>query len=265
MNIKRIIIVCSILSVSLIFSQTISSSNLNVLTYNIHHGVGVDGKLDLKRIADFIVQNEIDIAALQEVDSSTARINGLDAVKYLSDQTKLNYVFGGNINFDGGRYGNLVLSKYEILKSENVLLQNLNGGEQRGLLITHLKVGTDTLIFANAHFDHREDDFERMLSAEVLINKFSEINKSIILSGDFNDIPGSTSINIIKTEFEDAEIDLNGINMATYPADNPSKCIDYIFYKNRRSAFKLSPLKSKVDLVNYSDHLPKIVIFKFGN
>ena len=41
---------------------------LRVLTYNIHHGEGTDGKLDLDRIARVIKAAEPDIVALQEVD-----------------------------------------------------------------------------------------------------------------------------------------------------------------------------------------------------
>ena len=42
--------------------------SLRVVTYNIHHGVGVDGKLDLNRIAEVIRAAKADLVALQEVD-----------------------------------------------------------------------------------------------------------------------------------------------------------------------------------------------------
>lgn len=37
------------------------SVNVNVISYNIHHGEGVDGVLDLERIARIIEEGEADI------------------------------------------------------------------------------------------------------------------------------------------------------------------------------------------------------------
>ena len=45
-----------------------SPFRLRVLTYNIHHGEGVDGKLDLERIASVIRSVEPDLVALLEVN-----------------------------------------------------------------------------------------------------------------------------------------------------------------------------------------------------
>ena len=46
---------------------------LRVLCYNIHHAEGVDGKLDLPRIARIILSVKPDLVALQEVDQNTKR------------------------------------------------------------------------------------------------------------------------------------------------------------------------------------------------
>ncbi len=265
MKVYRLIAVYFICSLSSTFAQTDRITELNILTYNIHHGMGIDDKFDLDRIAEFINLHNIDIAALQEVDSSTGRSNNIDTPNYLSEKTKMYSAFGGNINFEGGSYGNLVLSKFEIISSENIFLPNHNGGEQRGILLAKIKIENDTLIFANTHFDHREDDFERMLSAEVLIRKFSEISSNVILCGDFNDLPNSNSVSIILTHFEDAVLKTNGISDLTYPADFPSRRIDYVFYKNGESGTEILPLRSSVPKVNFSDHLPVIVGFEFRN
>ncbi len=51
------------------------------MTYNIHHGEGTDGKLDLERIAALIKQEQADIVALQEVDRSATRTGKRDLAK----------------------------------------------------------------------------------------------------------------------------------------------------------------------------------------
>ena len=53
---------------------------VRVLTYNIHHGEGMDGKIDLERIAAVIKRLEPDVVALQEVDVKTTRSQGVDQV-----------------------------------------------------------------------------------------------------------------------------------------------------------------------------------------
>src|SRR5215213_2148229 len=46
---------------------------ITVLTYNIHHGAGGDGKVDIGRIAEVINRVKPDLVALQEVDRKTNR------------------------------------------------------------------------------------------------------------------------------------------------------------------------------------------------
>jgi endonuclease/exonuclease/phosphatase family metal-dependent hydrolase len=50
-----------------------STNTIRVMTYNIHHAEGLDGKIDLQRIADLIKQERADIVALQEVDRGMER------------------------------------------------------------------------------------------------------------------------------------------------------------------------------------------------
>ena len=46
---------------------------LNVMSYNIHVGIGMDKKLDLARIAEVIRRSRADIVGLQEVDRGVER------------------------------------------------------------------------------------------------------------------------------------------------------------------------------------------------
>ena len=65
---------------------------LRVLTYNIHHGEGVDGKIDLERIAAVIKSVEPHIVAVQEVDQGTARTARVDQPAELARLTGLHPV-----------------------------------------------------------------------------------------------------------------------------------------------------------------------------
>jgi hypothetical protein len=59
-----------------------TTQTLRVMTYNIHHGEGVDGKLDLERIAKLITETKLtwllcrkSIATRDAPDNATCRRN----------------------------------------------------------------------------------------------------------------------------------------------------------------------------------------------
>ena len=83
---------------------------VRVLCYNIHHGEGVDRKLDLERIARVIRSVSPEVVALQEVDRNTQRTGRVDQPAELARLTKMKVVFEKNIDFQGGQYGNALLS-----------------------------------------------------------------------------------------------------------------------------------------------------------
>ncbi|MDP6034738.1 MAG: endonuclease, partial [Verrucomicrobiota bacterium] len=66
---------------------------LRVLCYNIHHAQGVDGKLDVPRIAKVILSVKPDLVALQEMDQKTKRTQKVDQVAELARLTKMKSVF----------------------------------------------------------------------------------------------------------------------------------------------------------------------------
>ena len=92
--------------------------SLRVMTYNIHIGKGMDGKADLARIAGVIKSADVDVVALQEVDVKTRR-SGVesDQLKELAKLTGMHGVFAKARDFDGGEYGQAVLSRRPITQN----------------------------------------------------------------------------------------------------------------------------------------------------
>src|SRR3990172_3606295 len=60
---------------------------IRVMTWNIHHGEGTDGVVDVDRIAGLIVDEKIDIVALQEIDRGIPRRKKIDIITALADKT----------------------------------------------------------------------------------------------------------------------------------------------------------------------------------
>src|SRR6185295_732374 len=71
-------------------------ATIRVMTYNIHHGEGLDGKVDLLRIAELIKREGADLVALQEVDKGVARTARRDLPGELAELTGLSCVFSNN-------------------------------------------------------------------------------------------------------------------------------------------------------------------------
>lgn len=78
-----------------------------------------------------------------------------------------------------------------------------------------------------------------------------------ILAGDFNFKPGSAGYKQMKDQWIDAVLksEVKNNSALTYPTENPTKRIDFIWL-SRGANWEL--LKMTVPEVNYSDHLPVI-------
>jgi endonuclease/exonuclease/phosphatase family metal-dependent hydrolase len=200
---------------------------VRVLTYNIHHGQGVDGNLDLQRLAMVITAVEPDLVAVQEVDQKVERTGKVDQPAELAKLTNLNGAFGGNFKFQGGDYGNLVLSRWPIEKQRNHKLPSLRDGEPRGVLEVEVALPGDagSLCLLATHLDHRQDEAERLASAKVL-NELKTLPLAL-LAGDLNDVPGSTTLETLRRDWTVS----NEKPLPTIPVGKPDRQIDYVLFK----------------------------------
>ena len=147
---------------------------LKVLTYNIHHGEGLDGKIDLNRIAKIIRETGVDLVALQEVDQGTERSFGIKLLDSLSSLTKMHFYFDKNIDFKGGEYGNGILSRLPILVKYNYHYNMITEGEQRGLLQTVVDFLGNEILFMDTHLDASGNDSERVFSIDQINNEIKK-------------------------------------------------------------------------------------------
>lgn len=225
---------------------------LRVLTFNIHHAEGEDGKLDVVRVADVITRSGADVVALQEVDRGVERSGRRDLLKELADLTGLRYAFGKNLDHQGGDYGNGLLTSRRIVSEGNRLLPNTNGGEQRGVLQVVLDVdGTQVLVLAT-HLDHRRDEAQRVASADAMLGMLKAWGEGpVIALGDFNDVPGSATYRaLIGAPLTDVWSAVGQGDGFTIPVTAPNRRIDWILVRG------LEPVRAEVLTTDASDHLP---------
>jgi endonuclease/exonuclease/phosphatase family metal-dependent hydrolase len=203
---------------------------IRVVSYNIHHGEGTDGKVDLKRIAAALLVEAPDIVALNEVDQGTDRTKGVDMPAELAALTKMEAVFIKNIDFQGGGYGNAVLTRLPIRRKENHKLPSHYEGEQRGVL--ELELGgadeKEPLIFLCTHLDYRPKDHERMASVKTIEDIVARHKDwPMILAGDLNAYPDSAVLG----EFGKTWKRANVRPIPTFPAAEPKNQIDYVLVR----------------------------------
>lgn len=241
-------------------SEQASADTIRVMTYNIRHGEGVDGNVDLGRIADVITESKADVVALQEVDVGVDRSSGVDQLRNLSNLTGLeNRFFGKNINHDGGEYGNAILSKFPIEDCTNTHLPNIHP-EQRGIIQCLVDVGGKRVVVMNTHLDHREDDTERIESVRYIKDNVLPGYESmeIVMAGDFNDVPGSRVYDEVTEGFVDSWDVVGAGGGNTAPSDNPRSRIDYVFHTDRARAVSMRVIETLA-----SDHRPALAEFVF--
>jgi len=220
-------------------SDVSSSKRLRVLTLNIHHGRGLDGRIDLRRIADQIQSVHADIVAMQEVDVNTRRSGNVDQAARLAELTGMHVVFGRAKSHSGGKYGNAILSRWPIESSHVVdfprpfpssLIQ-----ENRSVVIGRVMVDTQALDIYSTHFDFFSNPEARILSAQklnaILEDRCGASNVPAVLLGDFNARPGQRSILEIRRNWSHVRTQNP---LPTFPSDDPIHELDHLFVSPNR-------------------------------
>ncbi|MBA3976461.1 MAG: endonuclease [Candidatus Solibacter sp.] len=235
-----------------------AQQTVRVLSYNIRHGEGIDGRIDLPRIAAIIKSVDPDVVALQEVDIRTRRSGGVDQLLELARLTGLQPVFGRTIPHQGGLYGNAVLSRLPVNGFFNHVLP---GKEPRGVV----QAMFDPLPAASGaafdllctHLDLNEPD---RLAAVARIGRIANDRpeaRPMVLAGDMNAVPGSKPIQALLNDWTPAQ---GAQPLLTSPSSNPRRQIDYIFV---RPAARWRVVESRVlDEPVASDHRPVFAVLE---
>lgn len=237
---------------------TITTKSIKVLSYNIHHcnPPSKPNLIDLDATAKIITDSEADIVGLQEVDVNTKRSGTtLNMAKKLAELAGYPYFyFSKGINFQGGEYGTAILSKYPLSETQTILLPKATGTEQRTLSLVTVTVDEKTkFYFGNVHLDftNEESNLNQAKFLTTYFNQFTNANLPSIIVGDFNATPDSKSIQQMNLYFKNSCVSNCGF---THPETNPTKTIDYIFYKTAKD-FEVK--STEVVQESYaSDHLP---------
>ena len=232
-----------------------AKKTLRVMTYNIHVGVGMDKKLDLQRIADVINRERPDLVGLQEVDRGVRRTEGKDEIVELSKLTQMEFAFAPNLDYQGGKYGVAILSRWPIKNTVHRMFENKRGSERRGMLHVEIEVDKKIVNFVTTHLDYQFED-GRLFETEQLMKFLDGVKGPLFVVADLNDVPDGSAYKLMRTKFDDAWVTSRAKGDGfSYPADKPVKRIDHIFY---RTGDRIRVKKAWVVATLASDHVPVV-------
>lgn len=239
---------CALLSQAMAAPATTS---LDVVTYNIRHGRGMDDRVDLERTAAVLRQQVPDIIALQEVDERVQRSGRVDQARELGRMLRMGHSFGAFMDYQGGRYGMATLSRFPIITSWSIALPD--GSEPRVALATEIELPNRARIVAvNVHFDWLDDDNDRYRQAVALGRVLDTLSLPYIVLGDFNDQRNSRTVR----QFQDMAVELRkpSADRFTFSSTSPTKEIDHIFVGPERP-WRIESI-AVIDEKVASDHRP---------
>ena len=237
--------------------ETRGGAGLRVMTYNIHYGTGVSGKLDLEKIATTIRAVDPDIIALQEVDCNYGkRSEYQDQPVLLADYLGMHYVYGESLKVQhflpgrgSGYYGNMVLSRYPIVDSELVRLPTVWGAEPRTALKAIIAAPQGQIVVWSTHLGLSQKG--RLVQVNTLLASIDAERYPSIVLGDFNALPHSPEIRVMASRLEDVgQLNRNEIGTFYVGHSQPMPRIDYIWLDQSLKAVSYEVIPSEA-----SDHL----------
>jgi endonuclease/exonuclease/phosphatase family metal-dependent hydrolase len=240
---------------------------LRVATFNIHHGVGTDGRLDLARTADVIAATGATLVGLQEVDRTLApRSDWVDQAAWLGERLGMVVVHGATIDRpppdpavpDGPRrrYGNALLSGHPVRSWQALRLPGTARREARGLVDARVDVDGTTVRVVVTHLQNRSGR-ERREQAAHMVDQLAgdrEQPAPTVLLGDMNAGPDAPEMRTLCAVLTDVWAAVGDGPGHTFPARRPFARIDHVLISSG-----VTPVAAEVIGTRASDHRPVVV------
>lgn len=230
--------------------------SFRVATYNIHKCKGMDGRVNVSRIAHVIDALDVDVIGLQECLLGQAR----DFAERLGEYE---LHFGETRLLNGLPYGNATLSRLPVRKTVRYEITH-GQREARGVLRTDLEADEQMVCFMNLHLGtsylERKVQADKLLSEDLLEDP--AILKPRILAGDFNEWTRGKCSRMMELRFNCVDVRDAG-RRRTYPGMMPVLTLDHIYFDRLLRLKQFRVVRSKESLMA-SDHLPMVAEFEFG-
>jgi endonuclease/exonuclease/phosphatase family metal-dependent hydrolase len=220
-------------------------SGVRLVTFNIHHGVGDDGRHDLPRLARLLAGADPDVICLQEVDRHFGeRSEHVDQALLLASALDRELAWGASIDqpprpgrAERRQYGNAVLSRLPVLTSEVHPLPG--GGEPRSALRVVVRSAEGALAVTTTHLSSSSAADRAAQAAAVAA--LGDPGTPGVLVGDLNADAAAGELDELRERFTDAwalaadrsdqagRFSLRAGQGLTHPARRPRVRIDQVW------------------------------------
>lgn len=155
---------------------------LQVMTYNIRHAEGMDGRVNPQAVLRDLKVANADVIALQEVDRLQWRSGLQDQARYFAQAMGMRCIYAPAIRHGVSQYGIALLSRYPL---ESPQIRRLTGGREPRLLLTaKLRLPDRTVTVATTHLSVEAEG--RTREWPQLLDALQNGQTPLILLGDFN-------------------------------------------------------------------------------
>lgn len=242
-------------------ARSTNPRDVRVLVYNVHAGKDAAGIDNLERVADLVRATRADVVLLQEVDRGTRRSGNVDQPKVLAQRTGFSVAFGKTLDYDGGEYGIAVLSRWPIAEQALVRLpveppQQRSGGSYEPRGAQRVRLGDpERITVVNTHLDASREDHYRRQEIRTVLAIARDAQAGVLVGGDLNSTPESeVQAEARQAGVRDAWLLCGQGDGFTYPANVPTKRIDYLYLTGTATCSRAEVLDSQA-----SDHRPLLV------
>jgi len=243
--------------------QSGGTHTVKVMTYNVHHCNPPEkqGVIDVAATAAVIKSQNADIVAVQEVDVNTGRSGKINQAEQLALKAGYkSFYFAKAMDYDGGQYGVLILSKYPLADTKTHMLPKTEGnksGEPRVLATATVALpGGKTIQFGCTHLE-AYNNASRLLQIKEINRIAGETSLPFMVAGDFNAHEGSEVINTLDQHFART---CNNCP-ATFSEEEETGTIDFIAF-SPKNTFGVVSHKVVPDHKT-SDHMPVVAELQF--
>jgi endonuclease/exonuclease/phosphatase family metal-dependent hydrolase len=224
---------------------------VRVLTYNIHSAKGVDGVRDFSRIGNFLREQKIDVALIQEMNTLFEDRNAAEDLAFLQTDQFPFIVKAATKASAHGWYGNAILSRFPVNR-HFILDITHKTREPRNIVEAFLQTPAGELHVMNTHkgLGYFERGQQMRQLGELLSRQFEV---PLVVGGDIN-------------EWQVFSAGLRRLNTAarpvrlgpTFPTIYPLFALDRLWCRPANMMMSAQVLKT-VETRIFSDHYPAVV------
>ncbi|MEN6584705.1 MAG: endonuclease/exonuclease/phosphatase family protein [Sulfuricella sp.] len=226
-------------------SESSVVNSLQIATYNIHQGFSqFNRRMVMHELRDELRAMQPDVIFLQEVQGvhllHAEQQNGWpkeSQYEFLAESIWHDFAYGKNAVYPEGHHGNAILSRFPIVRWENVDI-SAHPSEQRGLLHSEIRIPgwEHNLHCICVHLGLFARWRRKQLHAlREHIEHLVPPNEPLVIAGDFNDWRFEACRFMVREmHLSEAFQQLHGMPACSYPSAMPVLHLDRIYVRGLR-------------------------------